>query len=93
MIVIRAVDIFFRFLSLMIFIRVIISWFPMAAGSNLGRFIYQITEPMLEPFRVLLEKFIPRCPGLYIDFSPIIALLVIDIIKRVLLNILIRILI
>ncbi|WP_422448204.1 YggT family protein [Thermoanaerobacterium sp. DL9XJH110] len=90
MALIRAVELFFQFLYLMIIIRVFLSWFPTAAQSGLARFIYQVTDPILEPFRMLLERFMPRGPGFYIDFSPIVALVVLDIVKRFVISLLLR---
>lgn len=87
---IRAVDFFFQFLYLMVIARVFLSWVPMATHNSIVRFIYQVTDPILEPFRVLLSRFMPRGPGLYLDFSPIIAIVVLEIVRRFVVSFLIR---
>ncbi|GLB61245.1 YggT family protein [Cytobacillus sp. NCCP-133] len=51
-------------------IYILLSWFPNAKESALGKFLARICEPYLEPFR----KIIP--PLGMIDISPIVAILV-----------------
>lgn len=68
------VSYFFEFLNLMILVRVFLSWFSFNPDNRLIRFVYQVTEPVLEPFRKLTARL-----GLntgMIDFSPVISLLV-----------------
>lgn len=76
----------------MITIRIILSFFPNPINSDIYRIIYQITEPILFPFRSLLEKFIPRGPGYYLDFSPILALLFLDVLRGIIIRLLLAIL-
>ncbi|HHV93269.1 MAG TPA: YggT family protein [Firmicutes bacterium] len=60
------------------------SWLPNVDYYNpLVRFIYDITEPVLAPFRRLL----PSVGG--IDFSPILVFLVLDFVRRIVLQLLI----
>jgi len=62
------------------------SWLPNVDYYNpMVRFIYNATEPVLAPFRRLL----PTVGG--IDFSPILAFLVLDFVRRVLIQLLISI--
>ncbi|MBS4189147.1 YggT family protein [Bacillus sp. FJAT-49705] len=51
-------------------IYILLSWFPNSRESGFGQFLARICEPYLEPFR----KIIP--PIGMIDFSPIVAILV-----------------
>lgn len=72
---------FFNFLfgalSLLILIRVLMSWIPNLDPSNpLVRLIHQLTDPILEPAR----RLIPPIGGL--DLSPLIVLLLIDFVIR-----------
>ena len=60
----------FRVLFFLIVARVILSWIPIGNPNNpVISFIYEITEPILAPIRKLIPLSLP------IDFSPIIALL------------------
>jgi YggT family protein len=61
---------------LLVFARVILSWTNPTGGGGLVAFIYQATEPILAPIRRLL----PPTSG--IDWSPLIAMLLIGIIVR-----------
>lgn len=72
-ILVMTVSYFFDFLNFMILIRVFLSWFNLNPNSRFVVLIYQLTDPVLEPFRKLSYKL-----GLntgMIDFSPIISLL------------------
>lgn len=51
-----------------IIIYILMSWFPGARESSIGRFMGAIVEPYLEPFR----RMIP--PLGMIDISPIVAI-------------------
>lgn len=65
-----------------IWIRVILSWFPLASGGLMGRIndlLVTITEPLLGPIR----RVLPRA-GMF-DLSPIVAALGIEILVRQLL--------
>jgi YggT family protein len=61
-----------QILWLGIFIRVLLSWFPIDPNNPIVRVIYEVTEPVLAPFR----RVIPRI-GMF-DLSPLAALLVIS---------------
>jgi YggT family protein len=77
------VSYFFDFLNLMILIRVFLTWFNFNPENKFIVLIFQLTDPVLEPFRKLASKF-----GLntgMIDFSPIISLLFLYYIVRPLL--------
>jgi YggT family protein len=77
-----AVNVLFQFASLAILARVILSWLPMA-GVRIDmyhpviRILYQITDPILNPIRRFATF------GM-MDFSPVVALILLEIIRRVL---------
>lgn len=77
------VDKAFTVYSWLLLIRVLLSWLPNFGPNALTNFIYEITEPVLAPFR----KLIPVSPSLPIDFSPIFALLAVDLLRKLLLTI------
>ncbi|WP_024625017.1 YggT family protein [Lactiplantibacillus fabifermentans] len=62
----------FQLYQLAILIYILMSWFPGAYNTGVGRFLGRICEPFLSVFR----RFIPAIAGL--DFSPIIAVLVLQ---------------
>jgi YggT family protein len=57
-----------------ILIRVVLTWFPVDPSNRLIRILFDVTEPVLAPFR----RVIPRI-GMF-DLSPIAAMLVIQVI-------------
>jgi YggT family protein len=63
-------------LWVLILARVIISWTNPRGGGSLVAFVYQITEPILAPIR----RLIPPTSG--IDWSPLIAMLILGAITR-----------
>lgn len=66
--------------ELILLARVLLSWFPNIDRSNpIIQFIYDITEPVLRPIR----DFLPPMGG--IDFSPLIVILLIQVLTRFLL--------
>ncbi len=80
-----AINVFFRILYILIIIRVLMSWIPGSIYSSIGRLIYSLTEPILGPAKRMMDKS-PLGGGM-IDFSPVIALFVLDIIQMILLYI------
>ncbi len=74
----QTVYLLFTFLSVAILIRALLSWFQLDPRSPLIQALNSVTEPVLEPFR----RIIPRLAG--IDFSPMVALIVLGIVSRVL---------
>ncbi len=66
-----------------IIIRIITSYVQSLRISQFGEIIYKITDPILAPCRMLLDKI--GFNGGMFDISPIIAFLLIDIIANILL--------
>jgi YggT family protein len=80
-ILLTTVTLLFRFLSVAILARVIISWLPMAGVRvdmyhPLIRVVYIITDPLLNPIRRFATF------GM-MDFSPIVALILLQVIEQV----------
>ena len=69
-------------LVLAIFVRVIMSWVPVRLPLGLNDLVWNVTEPVLAPIR----RYMPIAGGM--DFSPFIALLLIQIITSILLRVL-----
>ena len=67
-------------LYILIMIRVILSWVPM--NNNFTELIYNITDPMLKPFKDFLDKYI----NLPIDFSPLLFILCLQAVERILIR-------
>jgi len=80
---ISLVDYLFSLLYLLIIVRVLLSWVPGALDHPAGYAIYRLTNPILEPVR----RLIPPLGGL--DISPLIAIVLLGVLKRVVVKLLI----
>ena len=69
-------------LSLAILARILLSWIPLNRENQVVRIIYEITDPILEPIR----RVVPSLGAL--DLSPMIALILIQVVERILLTLL-----
>ncbi|MEA2095557.1 MAG: YggT family protein [Candidatus Cloacimonadota bacterium] len=74
------------YMYLVIF-RVVLSWIrinPTGQFFSIYLFVIQITEPVMRPIREFLHKIFPSSP---IDFSPIIVIVALDLIRQFLIGI------
>ncbi|MCL2224875.1 MAG: YggT family protein [Defluviitaleaceae bacterium] len=69
-----AVNVFFTALYIMLFVRIILSWFPMR-NSRFMDLLFAFTEPVLAPVRKLVQRSPLGGPGMVLDFSPLIVFL------------------
>ena len=76
------INVLFLGLTIVIFGRVILSWVPTRLPWGLNDFIFSVTEPILAPIR----RALPMAAGM--DFSPLIALVLLQLIEQLLLRIL-----
>ncbi|MEA1974241.1 MAG: YggT family protein [Bacillota bacterium] len=74
---------FFQVINFLIFARVVLSWVARGRRNQIIDLVYQLTEPILSPFRQLQEKI---GIGGMLDFSPIMALLTLSFILNFLLG-------
>jgi YggT family protein len=63
-------------LSIAILVRVLLTWFPIDQSNPIIKLLFEVTEPVLAPFR----RVIPRI-GMF-DLSPIAAMLVISFVQQ-----------
>ena len=76
------VRIAFEVYNWLIIIRVFLSWIPHDPYKPVFRFIYEITEPVLAPFRKLIGR------RMALDFSPVIAIVVLQLVESLVLDLL-----
>jgi YggT family protein len=86
-VVITVVNVVFQLAALAILARVILSWLPMAGVridpyNPLIRFLFRITDPILDPIRRFATF------GM-VDFSPIVALVLLEVVRRVVVGVLV----
>jgi YggT family protein len=70
---------------IVIFVRIIASWFPIAPGTPMASafsVLYSITEPVLGPIRRVMPSL--GAGGMMLDLSPIVVIIVIQVLKTAL---------
>ena len=70
----RSIRILINLIELLILFRIIMSYINLGRGNPFSTFVYELTEPVLAPARLLLAK-----TGIntgMIDFSPLVAILI-----------------
>jgi YggT family protein len=76
------INVLFLGLTIAIFGRVLLSWVPTRLPWGLSDFVFSVTEPILAPIR----RALPAAAGM--DFSPLIALVLLQLVEQLLLRIL-----
>lgn len=80
---ITAIYYLINLLSILIVVRALISWLPLSENNKFNSFLITMTEPVMAPIRKLLYKF-EFTRELPVDFSPIVAILVLGAISGIL---------
>ena len=81
---IKTLSIFVQLIEALIIIRIFMDIFRMNFDSFFGRLIYELTEPILVPSRMLLDK-IGLGRGMF-DFSPWVAILILRLVAGIIIN-------
>jgi YggT family protein len=77
----RVLNMLFSLLEFAIIIDCISSWMPQFQDNKFIRLIHDFIYPLLEPLKRLQDKLMP---GLPMDFSPIIAFALLNMIRKIL---------
>jgi len=77
---------FIQIYYIILFARIILSWFMMGAGGNstlnsIYRVVYGLTEPVLAPIRKVLPMI--RMGMGYLDLSPIVLLILLRVLQQI----------
>ncbi len=80
MVVQNVISLLFNILSLLILGRVLLSWIDPMGNMQISQVLRELTEPILGPIRSIMPNI-----GM-IDISPIIAILLLSLISRLLLQ-------
>lgn len=80
MIIRKSIDVLLSVIEVLVFLRVIVSWFPGVRENPLVRFLYLVTEPILGPIRALIQKSSFGANFMF-DLSPIVVWLIIRVIR------------
>jgi YggT family protein len=82
---VKLIDMIFNILELSIFIEVVLSWVYARRTNQYIELLHKITGPLLEPGRKIQERFFPNT---MVDFSPIIALVILMFLRNLVFRIL-----
>lgn len=74
----RGIEALLGVYSLILMARILVSWLPVDANNPLVRFLDEATAPVLRPIRSVLPATGP------LDFSPLVALLLLQLLKMIL---------
>jgi YggT family protein len=78
------IGLLFQILTFAIIARALLSWFNLGPSHPLVRILYDVTEPVLAPLR----RVIPMIG--FIDITPIVAILLLQLIEQLLRQIVVR---
>jgi YggT family protein len=79
------VQVFFYCYTILLFIRIVISWFPAWHRHHFVRFLSFLTDPYLNIFRRILPPL-----GGVLDISPLLAFFVLRLLEMILLQLILR---
>ena len=82
---VRLIDMIFNVLEISIFIEVVLSWVYARRTNQYIELLHRVTGPLLLPGRKIQEKYFPNT---MVDFSPIIALFILMLVRRIVFGVL-----
>ena len=69
----------FQIIKFLIIARVFLSWVPININKKVKQLIYELTEPLMSPFRNLIPAH-----KIGVDLSPILILLLLQLLQSIL---------
>ena len=85
----KILDIIFWFWYVLLVARVVLSWLRLSpwhpVNRKIGPFVFAVTEPLLRPIRRALARVQGNSP---LDFSPLIACLLLQVIQTIIMRML-----
>lgn len=86
-ILLQSTAMFFTFLRVLLFARIIMSWIALGGGGGgLFRLVYNLTEPLLMPIRNVIHRSPLGGPGMMIDFSVLILFVLLQVGEGIVIN-------
>ena len=87
-VLVRTLNAFFMVLEITLFVRIILSWFPIGKNNRFMQILFSVTEPVLAPIRNLVHRSPLGGPGMVLDFSPLIAFMLLRILRSIIIGLL-----
>lgn len=88
--IVATVGIFIRILEFLIIANAFLSWLPLGYDNPIVNIVRRLTEPILGPVRKLMERSIFGKGNMMVDFSPIVAFMLLEAINFIVINVLVR---
>ena len=82
---ISIISMIFNLLYLAIILEVVLSWVNPRSSNQYIDLLHTVTNPLLQPGRILQNKYFSKT---MVDFSPIIAIIILFFLKNIVFNIL-----
>lgn len=81
----RAINLVLWVFEWALIIRVLLTWLPVSRNNKFVDLLYTITEPVLGPIRNMLSRssFMNNSMFSMFDFSPIVAFLLISVVRNI----------
>ena len=70
-------------LTILIFVRSILSWFIQDPDHPVMKMLIEVTEPILRPIR----RMMPQTPGL--DLTPFVAMIALQLLQRIIVSLMV----
>ena len=86
-VLVDSINTFFWVLRLMLLVRIILSWFPVGLNNKFVSILFSFTEPVLAPVRNMLRRSPLGGPGMVIDFSPLIVIILLELVRNIIVSI------
>jgi YggT family protein len=83
--ILRVINTAFNIYAFLIVARCVASWFPIPRLHSVYQFLYDMTEPVLAPFRRVNRMISYQLP---IDLSPWLAILALQLVQSLVMNLL-----
>ncbi|NLK39876.1 MAG: YggT family protein [Clostridiales bacterium] len=77
------VNYFIIILQFLMLARALLSWLPLGEDNQIANFLYMVTEPVVMPVRMILERF-RWARNMPIDISFFVAMLILILIQAIL---------
>lgn len=80
-IILSVINVFLSVLEFSVIIECVCSWIPQTMNSKTLSFLQILNGPFVNPIRRIMRKILPDSP---FDFSPVILIVVIGVVKYIL---------
>jgi len=85
-VIIDVIDWLYWIMFAMFMVRMLLSWMPAFRVGRIAELVFSFTEPFLLPARRLIDRSPLGGPGMMLDFSPLVVLFFLRLLRSFLTN-------